>query len=250
MQSWSTSHLLRINQPTWSLCAEVFFYACFPVCGVWLWKLHGKVLWATASALFFGGQALVWLARHHHFRLGSVLCLPPLHLSTFALGILFARWNWLRQQERLGAGVPLWRVSLVLGLSVMGLLLSVPLTPWFHAVAPYNNGMLAPIFAGVIWGISAATRLSRWLCAGWLVALGNASYALYLIHYPILNLFVYLHWVTKAHYALYVIVCIGLSLLSFRYFETPVRLWLLEWFRTRSMKTARPRKDAEAVTSA
>jgi peptidoglycan/LPS O-acetylase OafA/YrhL len=249
LQSWSSYHLGRINPPTWSLCAEVFFYACFPVIGVWLWKLHGRGLWSTALALFFGGQALVWLARLHHVRLGFVLLLPPLHLSTFALGILFARWNWLRQQERLGAGVPVWQASLVLGLSVAGLLLSVPLSPLFHVPAPYNDGMLAPIFAGVIWGVSTTTRLSRWLCAGWLVALGNASYALYLIHYSILRLFVYLHWVTKVDYAVYVAVCIGLSLLSFRYFETPVRLWLLEWFRMRSIKISRMKKDAEAVMS-
>jgi peptidoglycan/LPS O-acetylase OafA/YrhL len=41
---------------------------------------------------------------------------------------------------------------------------------------------------------------------------------------------------------------VGLSLLSFRFFETPVRLWLMDWFRAHSLvnaagkpATARPR---------
>jgi peptidoglycan/LPS O-acetylase OafA/YrhL len=31
--------------------------------------------------------------------------------------------------------------------------------------------------------------------------------------------------------------CIGLSLLSFHYFETPVRQWLLQRFHVRSLET-------------
>ena len=77
------------------------------------------------------------------------------------------------------------------------------------------------------------TPLSRWLCSRWLVALGNASYALYLIHMPILSLFLQFHLVTHAFYLVYLSLCVGLSLLSFRFFETPARLWLLERFHAR-----------------
>jgi peptidoglycan/LPS O-acetylase OafA/YrhL len=66
------------------------------------------------------------------------------------------------------------------------------------------------------------------------VALGNGSYALYLINVPMLSIFESLHWTTQAFYPVYLSLCVGLSVFSFYYFETPVRLWLLERFESRS----------------
>ena len=233
LQVWNRSRLLRINQPSWSLCVEAFFYVCFPLLSVLLWKLRGARVWMTALALYAGGQALVWEVRPY-MSIGRVLTLPPLHLSTFALGILLARWQTLLQERKDKAQIRVWQVSTVLGLSAGGLLGSVLLSRFLGAPAPYNNGLLAPIFAGFVWALSViSTPLSRWLCGRRLVALGNASYALYLIHMPILSVFLHFRWVTHAFYPIYVSLCVGLSLLSFRYFETPVRLWLLERFHMR-----------------
>jgi peptidoglycan/LPS O-acetylase OafA/YrhL len=236
LQVWNGSRLLRINPPSWSLCVEAFFYVCFPLLGVLLWRLRGARVWMTALALYAGGQALVWGLRPY-LRVGMAMTLPPLHLSTFALGILLARWQALQQERKDKAQIRVWQVSTVLGLSAGGLLGSVLLIPFFGVPAPYNNGLLAPIFAGFVWALSVIpTPLSRWLCGRWLVALGNASYALYLIHMPILSLFLHFRWVTHAFYPVYLALCIGLSLLSFRYFETPARLWLLDRFQTRLIR--------------
>ena len=68
------------------------------------------------------------------------------------------------------------------------------------------------------------------------MALGNASYALYLIHMPILFLFQHFRWVTQAFYPVYLALCVVLSLLSFHYFETPARFWLLERFHRRLVR--------------
>jgi peptidoglycan/LPS O-acetylase OafA/YrhL len=227
-QVWYPRRLLRINPPSWSLCGEVFFYICFPLLGALLWKLRGARLWMIALTLYVGGQALVWGMRTQlSFEMAMVL--PPFHLSTFALGILLARWQTLQQGQRGKERIRAWQVSAVLGLSVGGVALSVLLVPLFRVAAPYNNGLLAPIFAGFIWALSAvSTPLSRCLCSRWLVALGNSSYALYLIHTPMLALFRHFQWVTHAFYPVYLALCVGLSLLSFYYFETPIRLWLLE----------------------
>jgi peptidoglycan/LPS O-acetylase OafA/YrhL len=236
LQVWKGSRLLRINLPSWSLCVEAFFYVCFPLLGVLLWKLRGARLWMTALALYAGGQVLVWGMRPH-LHLETVLTLPPLHLSTFALGILLARWQTLQQQRRDKTQVRVWQVNTVLALSAGGLFGSVLLVPLFGVPAPYNNGLLAPIFAGFVWALSVIpTPLSRWLCGRWLVALGNASYALYLVHMPILSLFIHFQWVTLAFYPVYLALCVGVSLMSFRYFETPARLWLLKQFQARLVR--------------
>jgi peptidoglycan/LPS O-acetylase OafA/YrhL len=247
-QVWYPSRLLRINLPTWSLCGEAFFYLCFPILGVLLWKLRGPRVWITALALFIGGQMLAWVMRGH-LSVEMALTLPPLHLSTFLLGILLARWQTL-QQERMEKPVRASQANLVLGLSVAALLASIRLVPLFAVPGPYNNGMLAPVFAGCIWALSVTTTpLSRWLCAGWLVALGNASYALYLIHTPILALFTHFQCTTVAFYPVYLATCVGLSLLSFRYFEMPVRRWLLEYFEARSVKSMN-NNAVEAISNA
>jgi peptidoglycan/LPS O-acetylase OafA/YrhL len=184
----------------------------------------------TALTLYVGGQALVWGMRTElSFEMAMVL--PPFHLSTFALGILLARWQTLQQRQRGKERMRVWQVNAVLGLSVGGVALSACLVPWFRVAAPYNNGLLAPIFAGFIWALSTvSTPLSDWLCGRWPVTLGNSSYALYLIHTPMLALFQHFQWVTHAFYPVYLALCIGLSVLSFHYFETPVRLWFMESF--------------------
>ena len=229
-QVWYPSRLLRINTPTWSLCGEIFFYLCFPLLGTLLWKLRAARLWMTALTLYVGGQALVWGMRRQ-LGFGMAMVLPPFHLSTFALGILLARWQTLQEAQGGNERIRVWQVNAVLGLSAGGVALSVRMVPWFRVAAPYNNGLLVPIFAGFIWALSTIpTPLSRWLSARWLVALGNSSYALYLIHTPMLTLFLHLQWVSHAFYPVYLALCVGLSVLSFHYFETPVRLWLMERF--------------------
>ena len=222
--------LAKINPPGWSLCVEAFFCLCFPVLGVLLWKLRGVQLWMTALLLYVGGQALVWWMRVR-LCIGMTVTLPPTHLSTFALGILLARWQTLRRMQTDRPQVQAWHVNTVLWLAVGGILLSVWLIPFWQMPNPYFNGLLAPIYAAFIWALSVMPTLwSRWLCRRWLVALGNASYALYLIHYPLLNLFMHFRWVTPVCYLVYLGLCLAISLLSYRYFETPVRLWLLERF--------------------
>jgi peptidoglycan/LPS O-acetylase OafA/YrhL len=206
--------------------------------GVGLWKLRGRRLWLTVVGVYVSGQALS-LAVLPHVLLRTAMLLPPLHLSTFALGVLLARWQTL-QQAREDKAVPrIWLVYLVLLLSLAGILGSVGVLGALQNVGPYLHGVLAPFFMGIIWALSARpTHLSKLLSTSWLVALGNASYAIYLIHYPLIELFRSLHWCQPAMFPVFLVVCIGLSLLSFYYFETPVRHWLMAWFDARSSRAS------------
>jgi peptidoglycan/LPS O-acetylase OafA/YrhL len=234
LQDWFPQMLLRINKPSWTLSAEIFFYACFPLLGVMLWRLRGARLWWTALALYVGGQALFLIARPHLSRQVSLYC-PLLHLSTFALGILLARWQSLQQQRSDGAGIEPWQAYAVLGISTVGIVLTMLLVQHFYVPGICNNGLVAPIMAGFIWALSAApTVVSRWLSARWLVLLGEASYGLYLIHFPVLFLFLHFHWTAPLLYPLYLALCIMVSVLSIRYFETPARNWWLRRFHTPS----------------
>ena len=110
LQAWAT-RIAPMDVPIWTLSVEVFFYLCFPLLGVWLWKLRGHRLWLTAVGFYVGGQALSW-AVLPHVTMTTFNLLPLLHLPTFALGVLLARWQTL-QQAREDYTVPrVWHVNL------------------------------------------------------------------------------------------------------------------------------------------
>jgi peptidoglycan/LPS O-acetylase OafA/YrhL len=235
LQAWSV-RFYGIDGPNWSLSAETFFYLCFPVLGFWLWKLRGAWVWVAAFCLYVGGQLLVLNLRPHP---SSQMDLPLLHLSTFALGILLARWQTSRAKREDATPIRAWQASGLLAVVFVALLLSVKLTNSFSIIDLLYTGLLAPVFAAMIWALSSTTTLaSRWLCADWLVALGNASFALYLIHTPMLHLFEFFHWQKQpGAYPIYLVTCVGLSVLSFTAFETPVRVWLVDRIHARSLET-------------
>lgn len=182
---WSSDPLLgmRINPPLWSVAVEVQIYLLFPLLLI-LWRRLGPI-WSTAIAMAVGiVPALLGL---------PVLPLSNTHyLGLFAMGALGAgvafrwpaatrRWLWLALG---GLGVALFGAALVfdelpllgawwvadtaLGLAVLGLLVHASLT---ERSAPARR----PLYLSL-------------LSAPPLVALGERSYSLYLIHAPVLAL--------------------------------------------------------------
>lgn len=236
LHAWCMTRLRGIDDPNWSLAAEAFFYVCFPFLGVVLWRLKGVGLGMTALGLYLGGQILVVSLRQYPLMGVTV---PVVHLSTFALGVLLARWQTLQGADPDAAPVHDWQVYCVLGVAGAAMLVTAAVACRYFILDLLFTGLLVPIFAGVIWALSSTTTfVSRVLCAEWLIALGNASFALYLIHTPLLHLFESLGWQTRpVLYPVYLALCVGLSVLSFYYFETPARMWLLSYFHSRSAET-------------
>ncbi len=165
------------------------------------------------------------------------LDLPVLHLSTFALGVLLARWQWLRRGR--GEMEAAWKGYVVLTLAVAGVLLSATLPARFFDDNLFFTGLLAPIFAGVIWALSSTTTLVsrpalRRVAGGagqcQLRALpdsraGASSVQIFSLGQERDSVSGLSRGVCRAECA------------EFYYFETPVRLWLLERFHSRSLET-------------
>ena len=226
LQAW-TPHIRGIDRPNWSLSVEAFLYLLFPFVAIRIWRLQSKSIVMLGLALWVGGLGLVHLFAGH-ISLDAIMFLPAFHLSTFFLGIALARWQILNQ-ERLESSMAaffLLLVALVLGALFFRHAESIDR-------AYLNDGMLAPLFAALILAVSINTQLpARLLSHPLLRRLGDASYALYLFHFPILHYFQRLHVSrTWATFAIYVIACLATSLLSFRYFETPLRLRLASRIR-------------------
>lgn len=244
LQAWLPG-LRGIDQPNWSLSVETLFYLIFPFLGVLLWRTRGVTLWLSAAVLWISSQVAVWLVTPH-VSVTTVKFFPLLHVGTFALGILLARWQqWKRLKD--GAS-PKSAATLAMALSIGVAMLAAAI--YESDLLPQSNlnaGLLSPAFALMIWACSGSSSLpSRLLSAKWLVILGESSFGLYLIHVPVLHLFEALHWEgSRLLYPVYLAVCIGLSVMSFYVVETPTRKWILRQFQTRPKETMEAASDAQ-----
>lgn len=245
--------LLGINDPGWSLSVEAFFYLAFPFLGVFLWKWRGWGLKVGALLIYLSAMALVGLALPHMSET-SVARFPILNIGTFTLGILLARWQQEQREATENLERPRMRIYAVLLIAAAAYCAVVYLTTYtldgsvqIRLGVFLSNGMLAPIFAAVIWAFSLEqTRVARLFSVKWLVILGEASYGLYLIHIPVLELSMWLHLDRNpALYPIYLGLIIALSVLSFYLLETPARKWILKRGAVRPRATMELASDAQ-----
>jgi peptidoglycan/LPS O-acetylase OafA/YrhL len=245
LQAWFL-RLRGIDNPNWSLSVETLFYLIFPFLGVVLWKLRGFKLGLTAALVYLGGQALVFALTLHFPRELFELC-PCVHVTTFVLGILLARWQWLKKQEK-GDGARGTSPGILLLVTTLALAGFGAVLYWAPGEnANVRDGLLAPIFAAFIWAFSHSNWFfAKVLSARWLVVLGEASFGLYLIHFPVTHFFERQGWVHSPFmFPVFLTSCIGLSVLSFYYFETPIRSKLLKQRKMHVKETMEMASDAQ-----
>jgi peptidoglycan/LPS O-acetylase OafA/YrhL len=236
MQAWVPGWGCAWNCPAWSLSAEAFFYLCFPLIAPWLLRRSERTLLAVAcisvAVLFAAGTALgseanppaltstAWAARF-----GLTPWTPLVRLPEFILGICAARL--LRDatgRPRLGA----W--SGTLALIAIGSIAVADL-PWQNGLE--RTATIAMASCVLIAWLADPSRRSV-LGRPTLVRLGNASYALYLLHttvhayfLTIANRAVDRDWAQGwTAFALYVMLVVGLSLLLHDRLELPARRFL------------------------
>ncbi|MFC5865130.1 acyltransferase family protein [Acidicapsa dinghuensis] len=223
-----------LNIPSWTIAVEAVFYLSFPWLGPWLWKLGKRGALFAMPILFLAGTGLDRIiVRGRGETLPSIYGMVAF-LCVFASGMALARWQALDRREagRFTRGKGAW-LGLPVALTIF--LVVVAIRDWLKTQYLSPAYLLLPAFLLLLWSLTEdRTFVTGWMKAKWLVVLGEASYALYLLQHPVGNMFklamsLKLPW----EQVIYVCVCIGLSLLSFYFFETPSRKWLLRWLNTR-----------------
>lgn len=251
LQAWVPRTAITWNGPGWSLSNEAFFYLCFPVLGVWLFR---RLSWRRFMAGLIGFLVLELAV--------PVLCIvkvapgfsdlpatgepgtllayfamfnPLLNLPFFLYGIL-AYWCFSRLEESdsilCGRGYILYIPS-ILALLVMTSLGN-------HIPYPLMHGGLTLIPAlGIVIGFALG---DKYLCVlmsnRTLVFMGKASYAEYLLHAPVRIAFesIGLTW-TPTLTVTYCVIVLIVSALVFHFFEEPlqrkIRKWMLAKERSR-----------------
>ena len=207
VQGWMGSLPVNWNTPAWSLSCEMFFYLMFPMAAVGILRMG----WKGATGIAVGTCLLtrVMLA------CGVPDPVKPLiHLSDFLMGVAAARIFHFAQGRR-GAWIylPAFAASAVLLARPQLLPSGVDL-----------NSALRPLNAALLIGLAlGGGALARGLSARVVVYLGKASYAMYILHVPMLWWFLRWHGTSAA---LYIALVIAVSAVVYGLFEEPTNRWL------------------------
>jgi peptidoglycan/LPS O-acetylase OafA/YrhL len=191
-QAWIPRYACELNCPGWSLSAEAFFYAMFPVLGLWLSKRHRTSLPLVAIAYWFVSLAIAF---------GYLTLFPPVTAGMDDAWLNVLKYNPLIRIPEFAVGAAcgmlflhapqaLRRVAPVLTAVLLVALYAVLER---HAAIPYalmHNGLLTPLYALLILCLaSQAGPIVKVLSTAPLQRLGEASFALYLLHMPVFSYF-------------------------------------------------------------
>ena len=233
LQSWIPGYPITLNTPGWSLSVEAFFYLCFPFVLIWVYKLGTKslviftvVLWVFTQTILLtqlNSNEYIPKSYLHDF----IYYNPLMHLNSFLAGILcgiYLKKNPIAN----GKNNTFWLFS-SLGLIFLLIWARPYLESLVNLKLAFTNGLLAPVF--LLFIISLARHkgtITKILSYSWLVLLGEASYSLYILQKPIHGVYdkiivPRIELSETVHFYIFLVALITISILSYKYFETPLR---------------------------
>jgi peptidoglycan/LPS O-acetylase OafA/YrhL len=212
LQGWLGHIPVSWNTPAWSLSCEIFFYLAFPLAAVFISRAN----WINTLSVAAAACCLTRVM----WRLGVSDDIKPLvHLSDFLMGIAAAcAYDLLTRNGRPPRGAWLY----LPGGAVAAALIAFP-----QALPPSVdlNSALRPLNALLLIGLAIGGGvLARALSSNVAVYLGKSSYAMYILHVPIL--WWYCRWTRQFSAAFYLSAVIAASALVYYFIEEPANRWL------------------------
>lgn len=224
LQAWGPVWHLSFNVAAWSISAEMFVYLLFPVFALLLARL-GMV--ASLGLIAFWVLAMI-VAR-------DAAGLRPWHQSTYDLGMLRAVPGFflgviIQRAVTVWSGrldMPWWAAHTVFGLALVAVHLKLPAE------------MVIVLFAIFVFAMALAEERQpdTWLTKPIAHHLGQASYALYMVHMPLMTCMLFVIRRTTGFEGLApwffalgtFVLSLGLALALYRWFEVPMRDAMNRW---------------------
>ncbi len=236
LQGWHPLLTNFWNTPAWTMSTEAFFYVLFP----WLITRRRPRQAKTILLLLFA----VWLcglvlpALYMHFNpdgdahpdrystgiwMRALKFMPLQHLPSFLFGMALGFLNEKippESRKRLAAGLIAF-ASLYLILCVGDRLPYVMM----------HDGLLMPLFGGVILCLAGRNRIAWFFGLLPFIAIGEASYCLYLLHFNLWTMLHDSHFLEKSGLIVFdpwisYLLLIVAALLTKRFIERPGRSWI------------------------
>lgn len=212
LQGWLGHIPVQWNTPAWSLSCEMFFYLSFPIAAAFMRRASWTRTIALAVAAFLMTRVLMLAGVSDEVK-------PLVHLSDFLMGIAAAA-AYARIAESPKSPRGPW-------LYLPALAAAAALIAW-PALLPGGldlNTALRPLNAVSLIGLALGGGIvARALSTPVAVFLGKASYAMYILHIPII--WWYLRFARTFSAALYLALVIAISAAVYFFVEEPANRWL------------------------
>lgn len=225
LQSWVPGEAMVLNFPGWSISVEFLFYLIFPWLYNYFYSKGNKSIWIITILIWIVTQVFCSLYADSSYYQGPhtqshelLYYFPLMHINEFLVGNL-AGLFFMKNHKRKNYDLP---VIIIFGL----VLLSLVFLPLF-----YHNGLMALLFIPLIVLISRNNGvLTKIFSLKPLEYLGEASYAVYITHIPVLYI---LREVLREYqldidsmFAIYMVILIITSVLFYQFIEKPSRDYL------------------------
>jgi peptidoglycan/LPS O-acetylase OafA/YrhL len=242
LQGWSPSLATFWNTVAWTLSCEVAFYAAFP----WLIRLP----WPSKPSRLILLILALWIVNMTPAAL--YMLLQPDHLTepitryTSTTLIRFLKYTPLPYAATFFAGVALSRLQLTTTITdrqrlAIAATALTALGLFFYLISPHvpylilHGGLLLPLFAMLVFGLSGPHVISSLFSWGPLLLIGESSYCLYLLHFNVFQLIHIYRLPERLHVAaldpwISYAALIVLSIVVYRFVENPARKTLLRHF--------------------
>ncbi len=227
LQSWIPGKAMVLNFPGWSISVEFLFYLIFPLLYNYFYSRGNKSIWVVSTMIWVVTQVFCTLYFGSSYYEGPhteshelLYYFPMMHINEFLVGNLAGLFFVKNTRQK--------NYDLSIIIIFLFIIFSLIFVPLF-----YHNGLMAVLFIPLIVLISKNNgMLTRLFSFKPLEYLGEASYAVYITHIPILYI---LREVLKLKnydpgidnvFWIYMVVLIITSVLFYQFIEKPLRDYL------------------------
>jgi peptidoglycan/LPS O-acetylase OafA/YrhL len=223
VQAWIPSLAAWWNYPGWSVSVEGFFYLCFPFLLTRVSRYGTRncyvliaVAWLASVGIYGCSHFIPNLDASPTWR-SAIGYNPLLRLPTFLTGMAVGRMLLLNRTD-VSRSSRRSLFAIALCLTVMGLTVVLQQNT-------LRDIVIAPAFAYMVYSLAAdRSYLAQLFSSRPLVLLGDASYAIYILQWPV-------YWlcglsdqsITGPKLAGYILVLMLVSILCFLFIEEPLR---------------------------